>query len=56
MANKNLMYRKTILKTIYRFSKVFDEIMDYEEYKQVIIYDKKSDFKYIEYLLRLKDC
>ena len=33
MADKNLMYRKTILKSIYRSSKVFDDVMDYEKYK-----------------------
>lgn len=56
MANKQLMYRKTILKTVYRFSKVFDEVMDYEEYKQMILNKQKSDFKYFNYIKGLNDC
>ena len=29
MASKSLIYRKTLLKSVYRFSKVFEEVMDY---------------------------
>lgn len=50
MASKSLIYRKTLLKSIYRFSKVFDEVMDYEDYKQVILQGKESDYKYINLL------
>lgn len=45
---KNLLYRKTILKNTYIFSKNLDIVMDYDEYKKVIINDEESDYKYIE--------
>ena len=46
MVNKNLMYRKTLLKTIYRFSKVLDEVMEYEDYKTMILNGKTYNNKY----------
>ena len=46
MVNKNLMYRKTLLKTIYRFSKVLDEVMEYEDYKNMILNGKTYNNKY----------
>ena len=45
MASKSLIYRKTLLKSVYRFSKVFEEVMDYEDYKQVILQSKESNYK-----------
>lgn len=50
MASKSLIYRKTLLKSVYRFSKVFEEVMDYEDYKQVILQSKESNYKYINLL------
>ena len=35
--DKKFLYRKTILKNLYNFSKRLDSIMDYEEYKRVIL-------------------
>ncbi len=56
MASIELMYRKTILKSVYRFSKLFDEIMNYEEYKQIILNNQSSDFKYISYIKGVNEC
>lgn len=53
MASKSLIYRKTLLKSIYRFSKVFDKVMDYEKYKQVILQSTESNYKYINLLKEL---
>lgn len=50
MASKSLIYRKTLLKSVYRFSKVFEEVIDYEDYKQVILQSKESNYKYINLL------
>lgn len=50
MASKSLIYRKTLLKSVYRFSKVFEEVMDYKDYKQVILQSKESNYKYINLL------
>lgn len=50
MAEKKLMYRKTMLKQIYRLSELFDETLKYDTYKDVILYDLKSDYKYVNYL------
>lgn len=58
MKNKdlNFMYRKTINKNIYIFSKILDEIMDYEEYKEVIYQNKSTNYKYYKYIENLKKC
>lgn len=48
--DKKFLYRKTILKNLYNFSKRLDSIMDYEEYKRVILYDEESNYKYIDLL------
>ena len=56
MADKYLMYRKTMLKNIYNSSKVFDEIMDYEEYKESFLNDLDCSYKYFSYLKGLKKC
>ena len=50
MASKSLIYRKTLLKSVYRFSKVFEEVMGYEDYKQVILQSKESNYQYINLL------
>lgn len=56
MADKNLMYRKTILKSIYRSSKVFDDVMDYEKYKMAILNRTEEKHKYFHYLKGLYKC
>ena len=56
MADKNLMYRKTILKSVYRSSKVFDDVMDYEKYKMAILNSYEDDYKYFHYLKGLHKC
>ncbi len=48
--DKKFLFRKTILKNLYNFSKRLDSIMDYEEYKRVILYDEESNYKYIDLL------
>ena len=50
MADKNLMYRKTIFKNIYNLSKLFDALMEYEECKCLLFNNLESDFKYFSYL------
>lgn len=50
MADKNLMYRKTVFKNIYNLSKLFDELMEYEKCKYLIFNNLESDFKYFSYL------
>lgn len=52
----NFMYRKTINKNLYIFSKLFDEIMDYEEYKEVVYNNKTTTYKYFKYLNNIKKC
>ena len=56
MADKNLMYRKTMLKSIYRSSKVFDDVMDYEKYKLAILNHTEEKHKYFHYLKGLYKC
>lgn len=50
MADKNLMYRKTIFKNIYNLSKLFDELMEYEKCKYLLFNNLESEFKYFSYL------
>ena len=50
MADKNLMYRKTIFKNIYNLSKLFDELMDYEKCKNALFNNKEADYKYFNYI------
>ena len=50
------MYRKTILKSIYRSSKVFDDVMDYEKYKMAILNRTEEKHKYFHYLKGLYKC
>lgn len=48
-----LIFKKTILKTIYRFSKVFDSILPYDEYKENLLNNKESKNPYFKYLKAL---
>lgn len=50
---KNLLYRKTILKNLYYFSKHLSLVMDYEDYKRVILNDLESSYEHIELLKKL---
>ena len=50
---KNLLYRKTILKNLYYFSKHLSSVMDYEDYKRVILNDLESSYEHIELLKKL---
>ena len=50
----NLLYRKTFIKNIYCLSKMFDEVMDYEEYKNYYLNHNKNNYKYCKYLDKVR--
>lgn len=54
--NVYLLYRKTFLKNIYCLSKMFDDVMEYEEYKNYYLHHKRNNYKYCHYLDKVRLC